>query len=194
MVSSRFLELWYNWIRRMRSGLLWWWADTATAMRKLKQRSPAFSATLAVQHSLPHSPVISSTAQRNDSRRCVSPCRQKPHPTQCFGGVQDAAISQQGMTSRTYTDLQVVALVLVRNVACRLRNARPNHQPSAVPPRLTILCKLLVACVIAMGPFLGIAAAAVMGARPTDPLLLAQSMQMRKASVTVCTAWRTLSR
>jgi hypothetical protein len=83
-----------------------------------------------------------------------------------------------------------MALNLMRNMACRLRNARPNHQASAVPPRLTVLCKLLVACVIAMGPFLGIAAAAVMGARPTDPLLLAQSMQMRKASVTVCTACR----
>lgn len=69
--------------------------------------------------------------------------------------------------------------------SCRLRNARPNHQPSALPADLTVLCKVLVACVIALGPFIGIAAAAMLGAKPGDQVLLAQATHLRKASATV---------
>uniref|UniRef100_A0A383WFT8 Uncharacterized protein n=1 Tax=Tetradesmus obliquus TaxID=3088 RepID=A0A383WFT8_TETOB len=65
-----------------------------------------------------------------------------------------------------------------------LRNARPNHQPSALPAYLTVLCKVLVACVIALGPFIGIAAAAMLGAKPGDQVLLAQATHLRKASAT----------
>ncbi|WIA14334.1 hypothetical protein OEZ85_002864 [Tetradesmus obliquus] len=65
-----------------------------------------------------------------------------------------------------------------------LRNARPNHQASALPAYLTVLCKVLVACVIALGPFIGIAAAAMLGAKPGDQVLLAQATHLRKASAT----------
>jgi hypothetical protein len=36
-----------------------------------------------------------------------------------------------------------------------------------------------------MGPFLGIAAAAILGAKPTDQLLMVQAMHLRQASATV---------
>jgi hypothetical protein len=36
-----------------------------------------------------------------------------------------------------------------------------------------------------MGPFLGIAAAAILGAKPADQLLLSQAMHIRQASATV---------
>lgn len=67
---------------------------------------------------------------------------------------------------------------------CRLRNVRPHHQPRPAPGLITVLCKLLVACVIAMGPLLGIVAAGLANSQG-QPLLQYHGLEARKASITV---------
>lgn len=68
---------------------------------------------------------------------------------------------------------------------CRLRNAKSRSLPPSIARLITLLCKLLVACVIICGPILGISAVGVMYAKPGDRNLMYHGMMIRKASSAV---------